>query len=98
MYIKQFFQQSYFVFYQRYYANFLSWFRKIGYVILGMKIGTGSTLASLYVTWPQQVSIGTNCILEHGSFFKFDGIWQKGPSTIIVNLILAKGSKLDIMP
>jgi acetyltransferase-like isoleucine patch superfamily enzyme len=81
----QFFQQAYFVFHQRHYANCISWFRKIRYTLLGMKIGKGIALASVYVTWPHQVSIGANCILEHNTFFKFDGIWQQGPSIIIHN-------------
>jgi serine acetyltransferase len=81
--LKQFFQQAYFVLHFRYYSKCISWFRKRWYSVWGMKIGKGSTLASVYVTWPHQVSIGTNCILEHSSFFKFDGIWQKGPSIII---------------
>lgn len=45
-----------------------------------MKLGSKTILPKIYVTWPHQVSIGSNCVLEHNIYFKFDGIWQKGPS------------------
>ena len=37
------------------------------------------------MTWPHQVSLGTNCVLEAEIIFKFDGIWQPGPSIRIAN-------------
>ncbi|MFD1871213.1 acyltransferase [Hymenobacter bucti] len=37
-------------------------------------------MPKLTVTWPHQVAIGKNCILEKGIFFKYDGTWQQGPS------------------
>ena len=30
----------------------------------------------MFTTWPHQVSIGNNCVLEHSIYFKYDGIWQ----------------------
>ena len=50
---------------------------------MGMKIGTGSKLPFMQVTWPHQVALGQHCHLEHGIYFKYDGIWQEGPSIII---------------
>ena len=61
----------------------------------------------LFVTWPHQVSIGKNCNLEHGIYFKYDGIRSKGPSIIIddmfllgpfVSLILTVGLKSEDVP
>lgn len=49
----------------------------------GMQIGSGVSLQNIQVTWPHQVHIGNNCELESGIFFKFDGIWQQGPSICI---------------
>ncbi len=46
----------------------------------GMNIGRGTTLPRVHVTWPHQVSLGSNCSLEHDAYFKFDGIYQPGPS------------------
>jgi acetyltransferase-like isoleucine patch superfamily enzyme len=48
-----------------------------------MKIGKGSKIPSVSVTWPHQVFIGANCIFEPGIFFKYDGIWKKEASIII---------------
>lgn len=51
--------------------------------MLGMKIGTGTLLPRVHVTWPHQVSLGENCRLEHGIYFKYDGLWAPGPSLVI---------------
>ncbi|RZK45171.1 MAG: acyltransferase [Hymenobacter sp.] len=57
--------------------------RKCWYSLLGMKIGHGTTLSSLYITWPHQVALGQDCLLEHDTYFKFDGVWQAGPAISI---------------
>ena len=57
--------------------------RKLFLSCFGMNIGKGTFLPKLYITWPHQVIIGKNCNLEHGIYFKYDGIWSKGPSIII---------------
>jgi acetyltransferase-like isoleucine patch superfamily enzyme len=49
----------------------------------GMRVGSGVSLPQIYVTWPHQLQLGNNCKLEQGVFFKFDGIWKKGPSILI---------------
>jgi acetyltransferase-like isoleucine patch superfamily enzyme len=51
--------------------------------LAGMKIGKGTYFSKINVTWPHQVSIGFKCILEHGVYFKFDGVWSKGPYILI---------------
>jgi acetyltransferase-like isoleucine patch superfamily enzyme len=32
------------------------------------------------VPWPHQLSLGKQCIVETGVFFKYDGFWKPGPS------------------
>lgn len=49
----------------------------------GMKVGKGTALPRLLVTWPHQVQIGADCNLEGDTFFKFDGIWRPGPAILI---------------
>ncbi|MBC7996068.1 MAG: acyltransferase [Rhizobacter sp.] len=49
---------------------------------LGMKLGPGTVLSKMFVTWPHQVSLGARCLLEQGSYFKFDGIYQPGPTLV----------------
>jgi acetyltransferase-like isoleucine patch superfamily enzyme len=62
-----------------------SFFRVKYYTLQGMKIGNGTNLPSIKITWPHQVKIGKNCKLENNIQFKFDGIWKNGPNIIIEN-------------
>ncbi len=48
-----------------------------------MRIGAGTALPRLRVTWPHQVSLGARCVLDYDIYFKFDGPWLPGPSIII---------------
>lgn len=65
--------------------KFCGFFRAKYYTFQGMKIGQGTILPSIQVTWPHQVSIGNNCKIEKNIQFKFDGIWKKGPNIYIEN-------------
>jgi len=47
---------------------------------LGMHVGKRTTMPRIHVTWPHQVSLGADCKLEHDCYFKFDGIYQPGPT------------------
>ena len=76
----RFLQKAGFVFRLRYLTNLRGAVRRLWYTGLGMKVGNGTVLPKLYVSWPHQVSIGRNCRLEHNSYYKFDGVWQSGPS------------------
>lgn len=83
MKLNYFIQQSLFIIRFRYLKKGMNYFNIQWLKLAGMKIGKGTYLPKLMVTWPNQVSLGTNCILEHGVYFKFDGIWSVGPSIII---------------
>ncbi|APA64693.1 acyltransferase [Maribacter sp. 1_2014MBL_MicDiv] len=67
--------------------NFLkfctSFVRKLYLRSMGMHIGSNIIIPKLYITWPNRVSLGKNCHLEHDIFFKYDGIWGKEFSIII---------------
>lgn len=76
-------QQGGFVFRLRYFFRMVSSLRKSWYSFLGMRVGKGTSLPEIHVTWPHQVSIGKCTVLEEGIRFKFDGTWQKGPSILI---------------
>ncbi len=71
-------QKAGFVVRHRWYDGLTSFFRRNYYRILGMQIGKGTKIPPLYATWPHKVSLGKRCRLEHGIYFKFDGIWQPG--------------------
>ena len=49
----------------------------------GMRVGPRTRLPVIRATWPHQVSIGADCTLEDGIYFKFDGIWSRGPHIVL---------------
>ena len=53
------------------------------YRIMGMHIGKNTWMPKVFTTWPNAVSIGENCTLERGIFFKYDGIWNNQKSIFI---------------
>ncbi len=63
--------------------NFFTYIRSWWYTFLGMKIGKNTYLPRISLSWPHQVSIGTNTILEENINFKYDGPWLPGPRIII---------------
>ena len=90
-------QQSAFILRFRYKAKAMGFIRRLWYQFQGMKIGAGTVLPKIYVTWPHQVLIGANCLLEHQVYFKYDGIWKKGPSIVLGNKIfLGTGCEFNI--
>jgi acetyltransferase-like isoleucine patch superfamily enzyme len=90
-------QQGGFVLRYRYVPKLLGSFRNRWFSLLGMKIGSGTWVPQLTITWPHQVAIGKNCILERGIFFKYDGLWQRGPSIRIQDdVFIGTGCEFNI--
>src|SRR5204862_1586220 len=61
----------------------LALIRTFWWRLLGMHVGVRTLLPKIYVTWPHQVSLGSDCTVEQGAYFKYDGIWRSGPSLVI---------------
>lgn len=78
-------QHLFFVVRFRFVIGFITRLRKLWFRCMGMKVGSGTLLPTAFITWPHQVQLGNNCKLEHNISFKYDGIWQQGPSIIIGN-------------
>ncbi len=76
--MRRFVQKAGFVLRNRFFLGIASFFRKFYWRILGMRIGKNTEIPHLFVTWPHKVSLGKNCRLEHGIYFKYDGIWDSG--------------------
>ncbi|TVT41519.1 acyltransferase [Hymenobacter setariae] len=90
-------QQGGFVFRFRYAPKFFGFFRRQWLSLLGMKIGSGTQVPKLTITWPHQVAIGKNCILEQGIYFKYDGTWQPGPAIRIQDdVFIGTGCEFNI--
>lgn len=90
-------QHGYFVVKNRYYVMLLHFFRKLWLSAFGMKVGKGTILPRLHVTWPHQVKLGVNCKLEHDIYFKYDGIWEpRSAITIGDNVFIGSGCEFNI--
>lgn len=75
----------------------MSILRKLWLSFWGMKVGSGTLIPSIFVTWPHQIRIGEKCLLEAYIRFKYDGIWQKGPSIVIGNKVfIGSGCEFNI--
>lgn len=92
------FQKGGFFLRYKIYRRFTGFIRKLKFQRLGMRIGKGTHLNNkLYSNWPHQIAIGNNCNLEHGIYFKFDGIWKQGPSIHIGDRVfLGSGCEFNI--
>lgn len=91
------FQHAIFLIRKRYLPRFNGLFKKFWLRILGMRIGDGTSLQTIRVNWPHQVSIGDNCRLETGISFKHDGIWSPGPIIKINdNVFLGENCEFNI--
>jgi len=97
MSFKYLYQQSIFVLRTRYIKKFRGLLRRQLLVAAGMKIAKGCEIPKLHVTWPHQVTIGKNCILEHDIYFKYDGIWSPDSSIIIEDdVFIGSGCEFNI--
>ena len=57
--------------------------RRAAWSLQGAQFGAGTRVPLLHMTWPHQVAVKTNCVLEPNIYFKYDGHWMPGPSIII---------------
>jgi acetyltransferase-like isoleucine patch superfamily enzyme len=91
------FHQAAFVFRFRYINNLVGTIRKLWYVMLGMKVGKSTVLSKIHITWPNQVEIGKDCILERNITLKCDGIWKSRTSIRIGNRVfIGSGCEFNI--
>jgi acetyltransferase-like isoleucine patch superfamily enzyme len=78
-------------------GNFLALFRKAWLRFCGAQIGKNTVVPKISITWPHQVRIGCQCVLEPDIYFKFDGIWCPGPSIIIGDdVFIGRGCEFNI--
>ncbi|HZX75124.1 MAG TPA: acyltransferase [Cyclobacteriaceae bacterium] len=53
------------------------------YKVSGANIHTSVSFSKLCFTWPHKVSIGSNSVIEHDVYFKYDGPYSPGFAIII---------------
>ena len=83
----KFLQKNDFLFRYKLAYPFIGKIRNLRYIFFGMKIGSGTYLPKIFLTWPHQISLGKNCNLEPNSYFKFDGVWNPGPRIVIKDTV-----------
>ena len=77
--------------------HFASFCRIQIYRVQGLRIGKKSYLSKVQITWPHKISIGSNCTIESGIYFKYDGIGEPGIAIQIEdNAFLGAGCEFNI--
>jgi acetyltransferase-like isoleucine patch superfamily enzyme len=95
--VKVFLQKGLFVLRYRYHSLILGYFRKFLFSLVGMRVGQGTLLPKVYISWPHQIQIGNSCQLEHNIYLKYDGVWKRGPSIIINDRVfIGSGCEFNI--
>ena len=75
----------------------LACLRKIGLRLRGARIGRGTAVPRLLVTWPHQVQIGCDCILQPDVFFNYSHYWMPGPSMVFGDRVfIGRGCEFNI--
>lgn len=65
-------------------ANPAVFWRHFIWTLRGARIGRGTRLPKrCLATWPHQVQLGEDCILQPEIFFNYDHYWTSGPSIIV---------------
>lgn len=63
----------------------------------GAKIGCGTRFPRTMATWPHQVRIGRDCVLQPDIFFNYAHFWQPGPSFVIGDRVfVGRGVEFNI--
>ncbi len=77
--------------------TFNSFWRASVWRLRGAQIGCGTRLPRTAVTWPHQVKLGRNCILQPNIFFNYDHYWTPGPSIVLGDKVfVGRGVEFNI--
>jgi acetyltransferase-like isoleucine patch superfamily enzyme len=75
----------------------ICFFRRALLRLIGANIGRRTNVPRIKVTWPHQISIGDDCVLQQDIFFNFDHYWVPGPSILIGNRVfIGSGVEFNI--
>lgn len=63
----------------------------------GASIGKGTLIPRLQFTWPHQICLGSDCVLQPDIFFNYSHYWAPGPSMIIGDRVfIGRGCEFNI--
>lgn len=71
--------------------------RKLFYIAQGMKVGTGTLIPKILITFPHTVSIGSRCRIEPMVYFHYDGPYSNNTAIAIGdNCFIGTGTEFNI--
>ncbi|MCB1277983.1 acyltransferase [Prosthecobacter sp.] len=71
--------------------------RKLALRLRGARIGRGTQLPRTLVTWPHQIQLGRDCVLQPDIFFNYSHYWKPGPSMIFGDRVfIGRGCEFNI--
>jgi len=75
----------------------LRWFRLLYYRMRGADIKSPAIFSKLYFTYPHKVFIDEHCVIEHGVYFKYDGMFSNGKAINIgKHTFIGTGTQFNI--
>lgn len=71
--------------------------RKLALRLRGARIGSGTHLSRVQVTWPHQIQLGRDCTVQPDVFFNYSHYWTPGPSMIFGDRVfIGRGCEFNI--
>ncbi len=78
-------------------VKLMRWLRWMYYTARGAYLGKAVIFSKLYFTWPHKVFIDDNCMIEHGVYFKYDGVFSEGKAIVIgKDTFIGTGTEFNI--
>lgn len=71
--------------------------RRLHFWLRGAAIGKGTVLPRMQVTWPHQIQLGRDCVLQPDVFFNYSHYWTPGPSMVFGDRVfIGRGCEFNI--
>ena len=71
--------------------------RRLLFRLRGGVVGPGTQLPPMHVTWPHQIRLGRDCVLQSDIFFNYSHYWTPGPSMIFGDRVfIGRGCEFNI--
>lgn len=71
--------------------------RTLALRLRGARIGSGTRLPRVQITWPHQIQLGRDCVVQPDVFFNYSHHWMPGPSMIFGDRVfIGRGCEFNI--
>lgn len=72
--------------------------RKLALRLRGAQIGAGTQVPRVFMTWPHQVKLGCDCVVQPEVFFNFSHYWAPGPTMVFGDRVfIGRGCEFNIL-